>query len=187
MVDQVRNRAIAITFRRYLPRDLRLQWDQIWSDVLAFNLVDESNTVLWTLEKNNKFSVKSMYNALTRSETGIYYKMLWKGKILAKIKLFMRLLMNDAILTKDNLLKRNWQGDPACYFCDDFENISHLFFQCHVAKSMWAIVAKCFGADTIPRNLEQSWRWCNRWLPFGRKYHVLGVSAICFSHLEIPQ
>jgi len=137
--------------------------------------------VLWSLEKNIKFSVRSMYNALTRSDAGIYHKMLWKGKIPTKIKIFMWLLMNDAILTKDNLLKRKWQGDPTCYFCDEPESISHLFFHCHVAKSVWAIVAKCFGADTVPGNLDQSWRWCDRWLPLGRKYHVLGVSAICKS------
>lgn len=101
MVDQVRNGDIVITFRRRLPRYLRLQWEQIWSDVLAFHLGNDYDTVLWSLEKNNNFSVKSMYNALTRSDARTCHKMLWKGKILAKIKLFMWLLMNDAILTKD--------------------------------------------------------------------------------------
>ena len=42
-------------------------------------------------------------------------------------------------------------------------------------------MAKCFGADTVPGNLDQSWRWCDRWLPLDRKYHVLGVSAICWA------
>jgi len=36
--------------------------------------------------------------------------------------------MNNAILTKDNLIKRRWSGTPTCYFCNSDENIQHLFF-----------------------------------------------------------
>jgi len=78
-----------------------------------------------------------MYNALTRSDAGIYHKILWKGKIPTKIKIFMWLLMNDAILTKDNLLKRKWQGDPTCYFCDEPESISHLFFSIAMLQNQY--------------------------------------------------
>lgn len=112
---------------------------------------------------------------------GTYHKNIWKGKIPAKIKIFLLLMTNDAILTKDNLLKRNWKGDPTCYFCNYTEDISHLFFQCCVAKTIWAVVAKCFGANTIPRNLNQCWQWCNKWLPFDKKYHVWGVAAVCWA------
>lgn len=87
-------------------------------------------------------------------------------------------MTNDAILTKDNLIKRKWKGDPVCYFCSNPESIQHLFFQCPVAKTIWAVVAKCFGADIVPRNLNQCWRWCDQWLPFGKKFHVCGVAAI---------
>lgn len=47
--------------------------------------------------------------------------------------------MNNAILTKDNLIKRRWSGAPTCYFCNSDENIQHLFFQCSTAKSIWAL------------------------------------------------
>ena len=95
-------------------------------------------------------------------------------------------MSNDAILTKDNLLKRKWKGDPTCYFCDMHESIPHLFFQCHVTKTIWAVVAKCFGADTIHRNLDQCWRWVEKWSPFGKNYHAFGISArnrACFDEV----
>lgn len=38
------------------------------------------------------------------------WKLIWKGKICPKIKVFMWLVGNKAILTKDNLLKKNWTG-----------------------------------------------------------------------------
>jgi hypothetical protein len=75
---------------------------------------------------------------------GYITKKIWKGKIPAKIKIFMWLMTNEAILTKDNLIKRKWKGDPDCYFCSHPETISHPFFQCPVAKTIWAVVAKVF-------------------------------------------
>jgi hypothetical protein len=32
------------------------------------------------------------------------------------------------VLTKDNLAKRNWQGNKRCCFCANDETIQHLFF-----------------------------------------------------------
>lgn len=72
-------------------------------------------------------------------------------------------MTNDAILTKDNLVKGNWGGDPKCAFCDEIETISHLFFGCSVAKVIWSAVAKCFGATNIHQNLQQCWLWCETW------------------------
>jgi len=53
------------------------------------------------------------------------------------IKFFMWLMENGAILTKDNLIKRNWMGNPMCHFCDQ-ESIVHIFFTCPTAKVIWA-------------------------------------------------
>jgi len=52
-------------------------------------------------------SVKTVYSGLSKSETGIYHKRIWKGRIPAKIKIFHWLISNEAILTKENLKKGN--------------------------------------------------------------------------------
>lgn len=106
----------------------------IYGDVLNFHLVNESDFIRWKLGKNHSFSVKSIYDGLSSSEQGLYHKVIWKGKIPAEIKIFLWLLSNNAIITKENLRKRNWQGDPRCMLCDDIETISYLFFLCPVAK-----------------------------------------------------
>jgi hypothetical protein len=49
---------------------------------------------------------------MTRSDAGSHHKMIWKGKVPAKIKIFMWLMANNAILTKDNLIKRNGKEIP---------------------------------------------------------------------------
>jgi hypothetical protein len=136
---------------------------------------------MWKWGKNGKLTVKSTYNALTESNNGTYVKQIWRGKIPPKIKFFMWLLSNGAVLTKDNMLRRNWHGSSDCYFCELDESIDHLFFKCSVAKIVWACVATCFGARDIPGNLNQCWSWLDKWLPQGRKFHVIGTTAICWA------
>jgi hypothetical protein len=148
---------------------------------MNIQVVDSDDTIVWNACKKGKFTVKSVYDALTVSHTGTYYKRIWKGKIPEKIKIFLWLLANDTVLTRENLKKRNWQGDPSCVFCDSLKTTSHLSFQCPVAKVIWIIVAKCFGAPNIPTNLEQCWLWCEKWFPYGKKFHHLGVAAICWA------
>jgi hypothetical protein len=69
-----------------------------------------------------------------------------------KIKIFMRFLYRKVILTKDNLIKRNWVGNESCCFCDNKESIQHLFFECPLAKIIWCIVHMTFGLAP-PKNI----------------------------------
>jgi hypothetical protein len=48
-----------------------------------------------------------VYEHLTIGDVGTDYKKVWSAKMPTKIKIFMWLIEQDAILTKDNLLKRN--------------------------------------------------------------------------------
>jgi len=91
-VEKIRSGEVHITFRRWLLIELRSRWEEIWCDASSFILVNEPDKIIWTLEKNQKFSVKSAYNALTSNDAGIYHKKIWKGKIPAKIK---KKLVND--------------------------------------------------------------------------------------------
>jgi hypothetical protein len=55
------------------------------------------------------FSVKSMYKHLFSLEMNNPNKKLWEAKIPKKVKIFMWLICENAILTKDNLSSKNWQ------------------------------------------------------------------------------
>lgn len=125
------------------------------------------DVVSWKFGCNGKVTVKSVYNALTRNESGPYHK-IWKSKIPAKIKFLLRMILNNATLTKDNMVKRKWPDDPTYFFCLKNESVTHLFFQCSMAKAVWAITAKCLGASNIPNSFEQYWVWCEQRLPYGK-------------------
>jgi hypothetical protein len=51
-----------------------------------------------------------VYEHLTNDDHGPKFKRVWKAKITEKIKTLMWLLEQRAILTKDNMSVRNWQG-----------------------------------------------------------------------------
>lgn len=109
--------------------------------------------ILWvgSWERDN-FSVKSTYDGLTCNDSGLLFKWIWKGKIPAKIKFLLWLVKNNAILTKDNMIERNWKGDPLCFFCKQPENVVHLLYTCSVAKIVWFVVAIIVGTSDIPRS-----------------------------------
>jgi hypothetical protein len=39
------------------------------------------------------------------------------------------------------MTKRLWRGDTKCRFCDEEENIHHIFFPCPAEKYMWSVVS----------------------------------------------
>jgi len=91
-------------------------------------LSDELDIPIWCWNKSKIFSVKSVYNHMTRGENNENLEHIWKAKIPQKIKIFMWLVHNKSILTRDNMVKRKWQGDPTCIFCSQLETCDHLFF-----------------------------------------------------------
>jgi hypothetical protein len=76
------------------------------SDSQNFATTDMNDVIGWNWEKNNK---------LTTDDNGPAHQKIWKGKIPAKIKIFMWLLESNAILTKDNMIKRKWLGGPKVF------------------------------------------------------------------------
>jgi hypothetical protein len=56
--------------------------------------------IAWRFGKKGLFSVKPVYNALTVNEAGRFLKMIWKGKIPEKLKMFLWMAINNAILKK---------------------------------------------------------------------------------------
>jgi hypothetical protein len=89
-------------------------------------------------------------------------------------------LYKGVILTKDNLARRQWQGDRNCCFCYSNESIQHLF-ECHFAKFIWRIiqVSSNLLPPTSVHNIFTGWlEGIDRKL----KSHILvGVSAICWA------
>lgn len=105
------------------------------------------------------YSVRSMYQHLGNEDRVQKYKELWCAKLPLKIKIFMWLVSQDAILTKDNMVKRKWKGDERCVFYGDKETSMHLIFECVNAKGIWSVIVFAFGVTCRPVNFEQYCIW----------------------------
>jgi hypothetical protein len=133
-----------IYFRRNLEgRNLR-DWHRIVASLQNMNLHGEKDVFVWRLHSSGTFSVKSMYAALINNGVRVSQD-LWQIEIPSRIKIFLWYLKRGVILTKDNLARRNWNGDKKCCFCHHPETIQHLFFQCYYAKFLWRAVHLLFG------------------------------------------
>jgi hypothetical protein len=123
---------------------------------------DTSDLFRWKLVPSGVYSVKSMYLDLLNDNTGYLPKYLWKMKVSLKIKIFMWFVHQKEILTKDNLVKRNWQGISKCCFCDHEEIVQHLFIECSFTKIVWSIIRLAFNL-TSPLNIRNLFgNWLNR-------------------------
>uniref|UniRef100_A0A8I6YJL7 Reverse transcriptase zinc-binding domain-containing protein n=1 Tax=Hordeum vulgare subsp. vulgare TaxID=112509 RepID=A0A8I6YJL7_HORVV len=82
---------------------------------------------------------------------------------------------------RDNMKKRQWQGDSKCSFCDEPESAQHLFFGCSVAKVVWRIVGAVFGTNYIPKSIWQVYSWLYAFLPGLCDIYNVGLAAVCWS------
>jgi hypothetical protein len=130
-----------VTFRQDLIGERLASWHALQEQLANVQLTDKHDEFRWNLIENRIFLVDSMYKVLLHSEAPIHKnKYTWKMKIPLRIKVFAWYLRRGVILTKDNLVRRNWQGSPKCCFCHHDETIKHLFFQCQFVCSIWLAI-----------------------------------------------
>jgi hypothetical protein len=72
-------------------------------------------------------SYSSCHTWLLIIKHGHNSKRIWKAKISLKIKIFLWLAEQNAIITKDNLFKRKWKGNSSCTFCTKMRQIITYF------------------------------------------------------------
>ena len=155
-------------------------WHEVVAMVVDVQLTNKRDRFVWRLHHNGLYSVNSMYKPLLGTQAIPYSTLIWKLKLSLKIKVFMWYLYKGVILTKDNLARRQWQGDRRCCFYSSNESIQHLLFDCHYAKFMQRIVQVLFNLNppNSIHNLFISWlEGLNRKI---KSKILVGASAICW-------
>ena len=66
-------------------------------------------------------------------------------KLPLKVKVFLWFIHRGVIVTKDNLVRRNWHVNEKCCYCSNNKIIQHLFFECHMARLIWRIIHTTLG------------------------------------------
>jgi hypothetical protein len=99
-----------IGFRRTLNGNKWDRWIDLLQRLISIELNDTEDIFKWNLATSGVFTVKSMYLDLLDGDTAFLKKYIWKMKVPLKIGIFMWFVFKKVILTKDNLIKRNWHG-----------------------------------------------------------------------------
>jgi hypothetical protein len=119
-----------------------------------FSTADVKDGQSWRL--NSKLSRKFLYRLLECG--GVKPKelqLLWTSMMPPKNKIFLWMVLNDCVLTKENMMKWGWKGsDTSCAFCNAFETRNHLLFQCPVSQHVWKLCCSVDGMNWFPGNLE---------------------------------
>lgn len=97
------------------------------SSIEFVQLDEQQDSIKWNLNNKRSFSVQSVYKNLVNQLGMPLNKDVWKLKLPIKVKVFIWFFLKGVILTKDNLIKRNWRGDENCCFCNTNETIQHIF------------------------------------------------------------
>ena len=108
-------------------------------------------------------------------------KGLWKLKALLKIKIFLWYLLRGVVLTKDNLVIRNWHGSKKCCFCHKDETIKHLFFDCHFARAVWSVIQAASGLSQPHSVSSMFGSWLCGLSKELKSLALLGAAATCWS------
>jgi hypothetical protein len=169
-----------LKFRRWLDEDLQNQLRMMNDMLFRYKTNDSRDVPVWKWENSGKFSVRSLYKHFHRNSQGVFHEQVWKAKLPLKIKVFMWLTLH-AILTKDNLLNRNWKCNHSCAFCLENESVKHLVFECPVSKYLWSILAYAFGVSVRPTSFAQFWTWVTWCLPRGKHFYGVGLAAVCWA------
>jgi hypothetical protein len=79
---------------------------------------------------------------------------IWKCKILLKIKFFLWQAFSNKVQVSHSLIRRGWKGDGKCCICGILETVNHIFFGSALAKMIWAIL-EVFDLEFVPRSLQE--------------------------------
>lgn len=170
-----------VSFRRGLQGENLGSWYALVNRVAGLSLNPSKDTFRWSLHQNGKFSSQSMYAALIGREIPRQETLIWKLRIPLKIKIFCWFLTRGVILTKDNLIKRKWNGSKKCVFCSHDETIPHLFFDCHYARFLWRSIYFTFGIREPTSLQDMGSSWLQGFNKDTKAKIYVGAIAICWA------
>jgi hypothetical protein len=134
------------TFRRSVDQNLMQRWYDLRSIAESLHLSVEEDAVIWKFDSKGVYSVSSLYAIVNfRGIMPVHIPAVWRIKVQPRVHVFLWLLVNNKLLSRDNLSKRQHVPDVSCVFCSEVESVTHLFFECVVASEMWNQISMLTG------------------------------------------
>jgi hypothetical protein len=150
---------LKFTFRRTVSPTLYLRWMELIQIMRSVSLSLDEDMPIWEFHESGQYSVSSFYAIINnRGVVPVHTPAVWKLNVPPRLHVFLWLLANDRLLTRDNLAKRRPVTDGSCLFCSEAESSRHLFFDCFVAKLVWEVISELLNTS-VGSDFESVARW----------------------------
>jgi hypothetical protein len=91
-------------------------------------LEDFEDSLIWKFESKGVYSVSSLYSIINfRGVMPVHISAVWRLRIHPRVHVFLWLLFNNKLLTRDNLQKRQQVPDLSCVFSLEHESVPRFF------------------------------------------------------------
>jgi hypothetical protein len=132
------------SFRRTVDESLMRTWEEVTQLASTIVFSEGQDEMIWTFSSNGVYSSRSLYKIVNfRGIMPIHTPAVWSLKVPPRVHGFLWLLTQNKTLTRDNVGKRKQVADKSCLFCNELESIHHMFFDCVVARQVWANISEC--------------------------------------------
>lgn len=129
---------IRLSFRRDFSPRLMNQWEDVRQIISSVVFTSEPDQMIWKMHSTGVYKTQSLYAAINnRGVTPVYSPSVWNIFVRPRVHMFLWLLANNKLLTRDNLSKRQDITDKSCLLCSEVESVHHMSFDCHIMQIMW--------------------------------------------------
>jgi zinc-binding in reverse transcriptase len=110
------------------------------------------DAITWNRHATGKFITASAYKFITNTpHVRVSTGNIWKIGAPPRVTIFIWLMLNNRILTIDNLMRRRFQMTNICSLCwKDNETVQHLFFSCIYSTNVRSYVQAAVAGSSMP-------------------------------------
>ncbi|CAN1745399.1 Putative ribonuclease H protein At1g65750 [Linum perenne] len=142
-----------------LPRDIVLQVVGVSPPVDSLG----EDSLVWGLEADGKFSVRSAYLMITDNDTSQrdpMWRHIWNWQGPSKIKHFLWLASHKRLLTNEERSRHHLTNQVLCHRCSSYtESISHVIYECDFALQVWrSILPAAVGVRAVHGSFDSWWK-----------------------------
>jgi hypothetical protein len=154
---------LRISFRNTFSELMMQKWGELVSVVEQVVLTEDADSLIRCYEKSGIYSSHSCYNIISyRGVKPVYIPAIWGIVVPPKIHLFLWLLAYNKLAMVDNLNKKGLKKNTQCCFCGENESISHMFFECVVARVTWEYVRELMGIEIGGDYISIASKWLHK-------------------------
>lgn len=121
--------------------------------------------IKWRLTDHGQYTCKSAHLVQFRGSYETYRSgIIWKTRVENKFKFFVWTLVQNKILTADNLAIRGWPHHQSCLLCNSQQETGHhLYLSCPFGSVVWTLVLGWYNFDVLQRSQPSDYRHLIDW------------------------